>query len=342
MEKYFQIYKCDLKNDDVVLKDCYLLSGPDINPNFEIDLTNGFFFNADYKVENRRLAGYSESFDELVEFCKERDINIPVECIALPKEFVALGGKLQVGGERDYILNEKLVALGWSNDLLDNKFATNARRIETICKTLSVGDYIKITIYDCCTGPCKVLEIYDGGIRVEMVDGMYTLCYENSHLESRALSAEYSEIAEIVKLDTQTGALLARRSLAISYLERDDLDAISKKEWQKEITEVTAELAQINVSNEFMEDEIYPLTIVSDRYTGAYSGGQYTAWNLSANELPDGIDGDDVDCMSFWRNNTIPVGKGRTVSEALANLYIQLNNDKVADEADAFDEDVPW
>lgn len=63
---------------------------------------------------------------------------------------------------------------------------------------------------------------------------------------------------------------------------------------------------------------------------------------MSANELPDGIDGDDVECMSFWRNNTIPVGKGRTVSEALANLYIQLNNDKVADEADAFDEDVPW
>lgn len=287
MKKYFQIHKCDLKDDKTVLKDCFLLTGPEIEPNLEIDLTNGFFFNADYKVENRRLAGYTETLSELVEFCKEHDINVPVECIAPPKELVALGGKLQVGGERDYVLNEKLVALGWSNDLVDDAFAANARNIEAICKTLSVGDYIKITIYDCCTGPCEVLEVYDGGIRVEMVEDMYTLCYENSHLESRVLSAEYNEIAEISKVNKDS-------LLSGTYV------------------------------NSFVEDEIYPLTIVSDRYTGAYSGGQYTAWNLSANELPDGIDGDDVDCMSFWRNNTIPVGKGRTVSEALANLYVLL------------------
>lgn len=287
MKKYFQIHKCDLEDNKTVLKDCFLLTGPEIEPNLEIDLTNGFFFNADYKVENRRLAGYTETFSELVEFCKEHNINIPAECVALPKELIAFGGKLQVGGERDYVLNEKLVALGWSNDLVDDAFAANARNIEAICKTLSVGDYIKITIYDCCTGPCEVLEVYDGGIRVEMVEDMYTLCYENSHLESRVLSAEYNEIAEISKVN------------------KDSL------------------LSGIYV-NSFVEDEIYPLTIVSDRYTGAYSGGQYTAWNLSATELPDAIDGDDVDCMSFWRNNTIPVGKGRTVGEALANLYVLL------------------
>lgn len=30
-----------------------------------------------------------------------------------------------------------------------------------------------------------------------------------------------------------------------------------------------------------MERDIYPLTIVKDRYTGVYSGGIYTAWKLS-------------------------------------------------------------
>lgn len=59
MKRYFQIYKCDLKDNKTVLEDCFLLTGPEIEPNFEIDLTNGFFFNADYKVENRRLAGLS-------------------------------------------------------------------------------------------------------------------------------------------------------------------------------------------------------------------------------------------------------------------------------------------
>lgn len=307
MKRYYQIIKCDLKGGiGGHYKDCYLLTSPEIevDSGLEIELSGDFCFNTEYKTTNRRLAGYTESFNELMEFCKEHDIEVPVECLAVPKELVSLGGKLQVGGERDYILNEKLVALGWSNDLVDDAFATNARNIEAICKTLSVGDYIKITIYDCCTGPCEVLEIYDGGIRVEMVENMYTLCYENDHLENRVLSAEYSEIAEISKVD------------------KDSL------------------LSGVCV-NSFVEDEIYPLTIVSDRYTGVYSGGKYTAWNLSASELPDGIDGDDTECMAFWRNNTIPVGKGRTIGEALANLYVQLKNKK-DDEKTISGEDFPW
>ena len=78
----------------------------------------------------------------------------------------------------------------------------------------------------------------------------------------------------------------------------------------------------------FMEDEIYPLTIVRDRYTGAYSGGEYTAWNLDFYEIPMDIALSDVCCMEFWDNEenqkNYIVGKGRTVSEALADLYIKL------------------
>lgn len=85
---------------------------------------------------------------------------------------------------------------------------------------------------------------------------------------------------------------------------------------------------------DFIEDEIYPLTIASDRYSGAYSGGNYTAWNLEATDIPPAIDGDDVDCHAFWLENKIPVGKGWTVSEALLDLYIKLK-------AEMGDEDVP-
>lgn len=76
--------------------------------------------------------------------------------------------------------------------------------------------------------------------------------------------------------------------------------------------------------NEYMEDEIYPLTITSDRYGGAYSEGYYTAWNLCAEDVPEAIDGDDCDCHAFWLENEIVCGKGRTVSEALADLYMKL------------------
>ncbi len=74
----------------------------------------------------------------------------------------------------------------------------------------------------------------------------------------------------------------------------------------------------------FVEDEIYPLTIVADRYTGVYSGGAYLAFNLDADEVPEEIYYDDCGCHYFWTHNEIVCGKGRTVSEALADLYVKL------------------
>lgn len=77
---------------------------------------------------------------------------------------------------------------------------------------------------------------------------------------------------------------------------------------------------------DFIEDTIYPLTITADRYTGAYSGGNFIAWNLDADEVPEEIYSDDCGCYEFWRDNEIICGKGRTVSEALADLYIKLKD----------------
>ena len=73
-----------------------------------------------------------------------------------------------------------------------------------------------------------------------------------------------------------------------------------------------------------MEDEIYPLTITADRYSGAYSGGRFIAWNLDADEVPEDIYSDDCGCHIFWADNEIVCGKGTTVSEALADLYAKL------------------
>ena len=80
----------------------------------------------------------------------------------------------------------------------------------------------------------------------------------------------------------------------------------------------------------FMEDEIYPLVIIRDRYTGIYSGGKYTAWSGDVEDIlpPPEAEADDVVCRNFWYaqedNPTYIVGKGDTVSEALADLYIKL------------------
>lgn len=71
-------------------------------------------------------------------------------------------------------------------------------------------------------------------------------------------------------------------------------------------------------------ESIYPLTITSDRYTGTYSGGKFTAWNLEPSEIPEEAFGDDVCCWEFWKYNKIPCGVGNTIEEAIGNLYIEL------------------
>lgn len=41
---------------------------------------------------------------------------------------------------------------------------------------------------------------------------------------------------------------------------------------------------------------IYPLTIIRDRYCGSYSGGTYVAFNLESPEVPKEVFGDDCSC----------------------------------------------
>lgn len=75
-------------------------------------------------------------------------------------------------------------------------------------------------------------------------------------------------------------------------------------------------------------ESIYPLTITADRYTGAYSGGVFTAWNLEPSEVPTGPFDGDVGCAEYWGSSkTVVCGKGDTPEEAAANLYIVLGGD---------------
>lgn len=74
-------------------------------------------------------------------------------------------------------------------------------------------------------------------------------------------------------------------------------------------------------------NEIYPITIISDRYTGTYSGGKWTAWPLDPDNLPDGIFGGDIECAVAWRNlkedrkrGKLAFGVGNTPEGALSDL----------------------
>lgn len=75
-------------------------------------------------------------------------------------------------------------------------------------------------------------------------------------------------------------------------------------------------------------DKIYPLTIVTDRYSGVFSGGRYIAWNLDPDEIPDETFGDDNEHIDFWsydrQDYENKYGTGRTIEQAVETLYLKL------------------
>ena len=79
-----------------------------------------------------------------------------------------------------------------------------------------------------------------------------------------------------------------------------------------------------------MINELYPVTIISDRYNGTYSGASWLAFCLDYNEIPDAVCGSDIDCLNFWQNEgkDMIVGKGASVEEALNDLYRQVMKDE--------------
>lgn len=76
-------------------------------------------------------------------------------------------------------------------------------------------------------------------------------------------------------------------------------------------------------------DDIYPLTVIRDRYQGTYSDGMYLAFNLEYYNIPESIDSDDMNCGLYWYTEhsdvEIPVGKGDTPGKAIQNLILKLN-----------------
>tara|TARA_B100000953_G_C17844558_1_gene366235 strand:+ start:398 stop:682 length:285 start_codon:yes stop_codon:yes gene_type:complete len=83
-------------------------------------------------------------------------------------------------------------------------------------------------------------------------------------------------------------------------------------------------------------DDVYPLTIVMDRYSGVYSGGKYLAFNIDEVNVPLGYRGDDISCADFWSKykdgklknyykESVYCGKGMTLKEATDDLVKKLN-----------------
>jgi len=110
-DKYKYIFLCNLQGNGKEYENQFLLAREldTLNSNFEIDLTGGFYFNCDYKVQYPVLVKTISTMKELVDFCSERNIEIP-EGVIRKNGFVA-------GGEQGLFINEDLEAVGWLEEL---------------------------------------------------------------------------------------------------------------------------------------------------------------------------------------------------------------------------------
>lgn len=75
--------------------------------------------------------------------------------------------------------------------------------------------------------------------------------------------------------------------------------------------------------DELGKGNIYPVTVVMDRYSGVYSGAKWLALNIDAQALPDEIGADDPTEEHFWREHKdelFPIGRGETPDKAIEDL----------------------
>jgi len=79
---------------------------------------------------------------------------------------------------------------------------------------------------------------------------------------------------------------------------------------------------------------LYPVTVFTSRYGGTYEGAPWIAVQLHVDphiggrqdeQSLDGCQGDDVDCLMWYENVLIPIGRGDTPDEAVKDLARQLN-----------------
>lgn len=70
------------------------------------------------------------------------------------------------------------------------------------------------------------------------------------------------------------------------------------------------------------------ITIIADRYSGTWSGGKFTAWNMPLCDIPYAIVDNDVPCKEFWYSTAKEylIGIGDTPQEAYDDLMGKMGD----------------
>ena len=116
------------------------------------------------------------------------------------------------------------------------------------------------------------------------------------------------------------------------YIEDPNSDSkVQLMEYMNDLETYMYDLGQ-KTDMKMIYDDIYPLTVCIDRYSGIFSGGKFTAWNLDVRDMPWQICGGDDDAMDIFhdiRNGDLNIvyGIGATPDEAVKDLWNKLKKE---------------
>lgn len=94
----------------------------------------------------------------------------------------------------------------------------------------------------------------------------------------------------------------------IQQYDSEELQRIKRERWEL-----------MKAYYKFWQD-IYPITIVQDRYGGTYSGAAFICFGCEYYEIPQEVNGDDIEAMTFWNHTDWVIGKGATPDDALRDF----------------------
>lgn len=69
-----------------------------------------------------------------------------------------------------------------------------------------------------------------------------------------------------------------------------------------------------------MRRELWPVTILTSRYGGAWEGGKWLAFHCDPWEVPEEVFGDDVTCNHWFYDHPNTYGAGQSPEAAVAAL----------------------
>ena len=106
--------------------------------------------------------------------------------------------------------------------------------------------------------------------------------------ESKRYIPEFSKTLFTDKMSTEEVA-------SLTQIIRDNESKDSEYERENVREERRSKMSEY----ELAQEDIYPLTVIRDRYNGTYSGASYLAFNLDSNLVPSEIHESDVPCSYF-------------------------------------------